>query len=231
MRYILAVAILSFFPVYQYLHPGKADQPATPVAKPGILYIYLNDLTASDAWIPPLPKDEVFNLVVHNVQSYSHVQVSGIRITADSRRQTPYLSEKIICDLQPATGNLYQQSAIRSTNKKMFDRARLQAAFTTDSLMSYIDLPRTDQHTDMNGALLLAKQLCIPYDRENMKIKIVIIGDCLHDMSRTKALQPISFPTNTTIYVIGKSDEVDLQRLFPLNKVVELPVFKAQFVN
>lgn len=230
MKYLISITLLSLMSVFQLLSPPKPKN-SEKSAQADVLHIYVNDLTESNSWLPLVSKNEIFALNLSCTGQYAHFQLAGVCITPDSRRQIPFISEKVDCELLTPTGNLYRQSAIRQENEKKCNRIKIKAACITDSLMHYIGKPRNMQHTDINGALLLTRQICAPFENTNTEIKVILISDCLQDLPGGGQLKPIVFPPNVTIYVIGKSEKVALDQLFPSNKVVEIPALKSQFLQ
>ena len=225
MKYFLtAILLIVVICLYRQSNPAPKASPAISTG----FYIFLNDISGSDPWLN-LPKKEIYGMLMQDTLEYDFIQMAGIKIDGDSRRQVPYLSPLVACRLKPLDGNLYHRSAIQQQNKNAFNQFRLQCAYNTDSLMRYIAQPRTAPRTDVNGALSLALELTGLPNYQNADIYLILLSDCLQDMPDGKPLQTFIFPPNTIIYIIGKSPKVDLKKIFPSNRIIVMPTFKAQF--
>jgi hypothetical protein len=204
--------------------------PAAPQAPP-LLVLLLNDVSGSAAHLS-LPPEEVTMMILTDSLRKS-IQLAGIVINGESSRQTPYFGHVVKPGFRKLSGRetIYERAAIEDHNDKERLRFASAARLEADSLLSHLNMPRTDSLTDLNGALRHAQKLCSQPGFSRHEIRMILVSDLLHDLPANPRQQSFAFPPNVTIYLIGRNDEVRIETIFPDNEVVELTAFRAEFFH
>lgn len=201
-----------------------------PEASQHILNIVVNDISGSDAWLS-LTKSEILALLLQDSCRSGSTQLAGICIDERGEKQTPFLSAEMGHIIQSLDVDIYEEAAARNFNKKSLAKYQVSCRNAADSFARHIILPRNAPYSNVNGALGLSLKLGTLPNYQNYLIRLIILSDLLQDMPNGAPIGSFVFPPNTVVYVIGSSDELELKRIFPANKVVALPAFKALFFS
>jgi hypothetical protein len=157
-------------------------------------------------------------------------QLATLLINGIGDKQMPWISSLHQADttVLSRTMNIYRRTKIAQKNRGCM--ILLDSVLNTwaDTLKTKVLLPKTDGYSDANGTFYLLTHLAQAYQAKNYRLRVLIFSDLIQDMPNNTLLRPIKLPPNAEIFLIGASPKVDLQRVFPNNKVTLIPVFDAQ---
>lgn len=204
-----------------------ATNEGVPSGKP-LLYIFINDVSESNPWLE-LPRKEMLNLVLQDSMSRPAIQLAGILIQENSQAQTPFLSQVLTPKFEYCEGNIFERTAAAQQNDILMKAYQNLGALAVDSLLAHLERPRKLLKSDINGAISLAITLANQPGYQDFDIRVVILSDLLQDTIDGEELKTFEFPPKTTVYLIGSSSSIALEKVFPKTDIVKLAVFKAQF--
>lgn len=218
---------------YCHYHPQIGNERQTPLPEPSdkrqVLYILVNDVSQSDAWLA-LSSADIFDLLLSDTNNVASVQLAGLLINEQGHTQQPYLSDPLPILLQSEKGTVYERAAIKLKNRQIMAQYKQGCKNTVDSFAQKILLPRQAPWSDVNGALVLAERLSKLPCYRNHDIILVLLSDLNHDLPDGSRLKLSTFPPNVTIYVVGQ-DHTIVSKFFPNNQVIVLPHFNASFLS
>jgi len=155
-------------------------------------------------------------------------QLATLLINSAGGKQTPWISKLLKADTVALKGNRYQRARLAQENSNRLDLLDSALNNYMDALKSKVLLPKTDQHSDVNGVFYHLANLAQAYTDKNYKVRIIIFSDLLHDTPNSETLKPIQLPPEVEVLLVGAAAKVDLQYIFPNNKVIAVPAFDTQ---
>jgi hypothetical protein len=228
---LCTVLLLSLYYFNMEPTPAMASQVAVTVpatASIRNLNIILNDVSSSNSWLA-LTEYELLGLLLQDSSRSNITQLAGILINESGANQTPFWSREIMLENRRTDGDIYEEAAALTFNKKSTKQFKALCAIEASRFSKQLLLPRTASYSDVNGAITLALKMSKLSRYRNYSIRLIILSDMLQDTPDGKTLETFGFPANTTIYVVGQASAVDIKQVFPKNNVVELPAFQAAF--
>lgn len=202
--------------------------PATAPESTGTatFLILVNDISQSNDYLEIKPAH--VQALIGKYGKQGGVQMTGILIQSNSTRQQTVCTDFIRLDTMEVSGTwlIAKQTSKKNEAIKVAYTNQLRTA--SELITAKILLPRDHQYSDVKGALRLAKIAAEHPDYQNANIRVVILSDLLHDVPGQKPhLEPMVFPPNVEIILIGNAPGIDCQKIFPKNKVMQMTNFQS----
>jgi hypothetical protein len=216
--------------LFALIHSGCAHQPVQtePIEDvPPLLYLLINDVSGSAKHL--VYASAVMSTLLARDTLRPAIQVAGVRTLANSYLQTPYVSQLLKPSLQLVDGTIYERQETETLNERLRSIYRDSCQSVVRDLSEYLNLPRDEKHTDITGALFLAAQMANQPNFKDYEIRLIILSDMIQDLPRPRKVEPIEFPVNTRIFIVGKSPGVDIESLIKKDGIIYLSAFNADF--
>lgn len=216
--------------LFTLIHTGCADHPVQtePIKDvPPLLYMLINDVSGSARHLVYAPA--VMNTLLERDTLRPAIIVAGFKIQADSYLQTPYVSPLLRPFVQPLSGNIYQRQQTETQNETLRSMYHDSCKSAVRALSDYLNLPRDEKYTDITGALFLSAQMANQPNFKDYEIRLIIFSDMIQDLPKPHQVNPIEFPVNTRIFIVGKSQGVDVESLIKNDGIIYLSAFNADF--
>jgi hypothetical protein len=196
--------------------PYEVEEGVVESQPKPVLWVMVNDVTRSDPHLE-IPPSFIPKLITKN--AYRGIKIGSILISSNSSTQIPFITDLIHIDTSELTGNYIERSRYSKGNYniKMDFHRMLDSVSRTINAITLI--PKTEDWTDVDGALRLLKILTEEEQFSDYEINVLINSDLLQDLPQSQNPKPIIFLPKVKLYCLGASPKVNLSKLFPLNKV------------
>jgi hypothetical protein len=178
------------------------------------LIVIVYDISASVDMVAVL-RPAHFEMLYDSLGGNGGGKVYGLHIKSNSRKQDPVSATVPALEQLAMKGNAFQRANRRKINSKTlgaFDRGRPQFV---EALASIIQ-PKTERFSDVENALVLAKQLTEMPTFEGWIKHVIIISDMEHDLPPVDGLdkmQLVQFEDDVILHVVRPSRRVTLEQL------------------
>jgi hypothetical protein len=141
----------------------------------------------------------------------------GLFIKTNSFKQEPVKVTVPTLDILPLHGNAIQKAnrqRINMEHTKSFDNGKDEFIAIVNKLIR----PKDENFSDVDNALILAKQIFEMPDYKYWNKLLLVISDMEHDLPPKHGLDkmnPVKFNDNVTIAVVRPSSKINLDQLLP----------------
>ncbi len=188
----------------------------TPPAKPQ-LFVVVYDISLSNESYAILSKghfESIYTYMGYNGGG----KVYGLFIQSNSDKQEPVNYVIKALDTAIVRGNKVQASNIRKKNRKLlegFESGR--ESFVVNASAAMLK-EKTEKFSDVQNAMLLARQIVSMPEYASWDKSILIISDMVNDFpprDGTDPLKPIDFGVDVKVGIVRPSNNVNLIGIFP----------------
>jgi hypothetical protein len=162
----------------------------------------------------------------HLKQLYHQIGINGggkfygLHIKADSETQDPVEAQIQLLELLPEEGNAFQQENIKQLNEeKRSEFKRSEKEFLINIKDKFL-LPKTEEATDVENALLLSKNILSNPEYKDWKKVLIIISDLLNEqpgVAGHEIKNPIQLPNDVIIAIVRPSKNIIIKTIFNHN--------------
>jgi hypothetical protein len=185
--------------------------------KPQTLFIVIYDISKSVdqyAVLKPSHFESVYPLIGYSGGGKFY----GLLIKSDSRKQEPFTYTVSTIDTLPLKGNRIQVGHIRKKNRGLKEAFQSGSQQFVNSASAALILDKKEPFSDVQNALLMAKQILNMPQYSAWVKKVLIISDMENDLPPRDGMDPIKafdFGIEVRLGIVRPSVRVDLGKTFP----------------
>lgn len=209
------------------LAPKPDSKPALASATPAAPQpvILLTDPSGSDTFIKPDTAS-----LSRFLAGYLHAgsEFTALCVLSDSYKQCPYYSGVIRLDTLAGSSNFVVDRQHRLENQRRLAGAnQLLKPVLEQFQRKYLQIPKVPK-SDVANALRVVSIAASNKAYANRKVIVILACDLLQDLIKYQAesIQPVQFPPNVQLVLIGNHPSVDLEYLFPGQNPIQLTSFQ-----
>jgi len=181
------------------------------------LFILVYDISKSNESYAILNKGH-FESVYTNMGHNGGGKMYSLHIQSNSDRQEPANFLINALDTAVERGNRVQASNIRKKNRTLIEGFISGREAFVSKASEIMLKEKTEKFSDVQNALLLAKQIVNMPEYASWEKCIIIVSDMLNDLPPRDGidpLKPVDFEVNVKIGVVRPSNRVNLGEVFP----------------
>lgn len=210
ITYLLAFILTGIFGCNQQTN-------VQPINKTKQLFVVIYDISKSNDSYAFL-KPENFSNIYTYMGNNGGGKLYGLLVTAKSNSQEPFSATISSLDTLKYKGNRIQIGHIKQNNYLLVNKFESGRSEFIERSAGALLKEKKEQFSDVQNALLLAKQIVNMPEYASWNKKILIISDMENDLPPTEGLDPlvpIEFGVNVTIGIVRPSNRIQISKIFP----------------
>lgn len=181
------------------------------------LFILIYDISKSNENYAILNKAH-FEAVYSYMGYNGGGKMYGLLIQSNSDKQEPVYFFINALDTIPVRGNRVQASNIRKKNRKLSEVFESGREGFVSNASSAMLKDKNEKFSDVQNALLLAKQIVNMPEYASWNKSILIVSDMVNDFSPREGfdqINPVDFDIDVKVGIVRPSNKVILGEIFP----------------
>ena len=212
---ILQSAFIAIILTGIYSCQSKPEKKSLPVKQQ--LFVLVYDISKSNESYAILNKghfESVYSYMGYNGGG----KMYGMHIQSNSDKQEPVYYSINALDTLQVRGNKVQSSNIRKKNRKLTEAFESGREGFVNNASSAMLKEKNEKFSDIQNALLLAKQIVSMPEYASWNKSILIVSDMVNDFPPRDGidpLNPVDFGVTVKVGVVRPSDKIKLGEIFP----------------